>query len=229
MITKKNHHYERLESFLAKKFSASPDNTTYTYGGEGEVYQGEPDISWYSVVYVKDVRWICTHGAIYDVSGENSSSVSTLSLDDQGSEEILKDVESSEIYVLGKKAKRSYLDVIGCSEFVNYELGFDTNIYLPFVYGGSWTRTKTKYYKFVTIQDLLKISGKTIIISNKESSSGILNLVLGNSPSWISKKVTLLPGEICVLKLKADIISGNLSFYWESSEVGKLGLTRDWI
>ena len=46
MIPNKHHHYNKLETFLEKKFSADPEDTSYTYGGTGEIYQGEPDISW---------------------------------------------------------------------------------------------------------------------------------------------------------------------------------------
>lgn len=72
MINKKFHHYEKLETFLEKKFSASPDDTTYTYGGSGKIYEGVPDISWKSIVFIKDVGFIGTHGTLYDASGESN-------------------------------------------------------------------------------------------------------------------------------------------------------------
>lgn len=73
MINSKYHHYDLLETFQGKKFSASPDDSSYTYGGEGEIYQGEPDISWRSIVFIKDAGLICTHGRIYDASGKSEN------------------------------------------------------------------------------------------------------------------------------------------------------------
>ena len=53
MINKKFIHFSRYETFLGKKLSADIDNTTYTLGVGGEILEGEPDISYQSIVYIK--------------------------------------------------------------------------------------------------------------------------------------------------------------------------------
>ena len=394
MIPYKHHHYDQLETFLEKKFSASPDDTSYTYGGKGKVYPGEPDISWRSIVYVKDAGLICTHGRIYDASGEatnlktpvlingvsfdggsdvvtkvwgeprnilitDGTNTSEPTLSDGGRDIVLslpalidasvtKDsegriisetyptyedlqealdgmetffvysgedetdptlltppanewdtheklnthagdyyvtsdgrvfqfkeeptgvwvwkeitdyylynclgelrevkkkvditgewekvpqtsIETSDIFVKGRIETRPYLDVLCCPGFVNYKLSDSATLYLPFSYGGSWTRTKTKYYRelqLIRSVDLSRISGKTFVVTNQEDSLGILTLDLGNSPTGNSKTIELYPGKVCILKFKADILGGNLVFYWESTEVGGTGLTHGWI
>lgn len=388
MIQNKHHHYNLLETFLGKKFSASPDDTSYTYGGVGEIHQGTPDISWKSIVYVKETAWICTHGKIYDASGEatklkvpvklngtdfdgsknivtdewgksrefiitdgvnNSSSVSvnggediTLVLPDTINSKVVYDsegreiiktyptkdelreavrgvntfyvysgeddsdptldtlpaseweskedhegdfyvtsegrlfifgelpdgqlgwveitdyylynclgelkevkgkvditgvweetqtsVEKGDIYVMGDlKTAAHYLDVLCCPGYVNYKiLGEDLTIYLPFAYGGNWTRTLTRYSRSPRLlkqTDLSRISEKTIIFTNEKASFGIIELVLGNTPSGNNQSITVDPGSVCILKLKSVIRNERLSFYWEVSELGN---TDNW-
>ena len=70
MINKKFIHVTHYESLLSKKLSADLNNTTYTYGLGSDVYEGEPDISYQSIVYIKDKKVIYTHGQFYDASGE---------------------------------------------------------------------------------------------------------------------------------------------------------------
>lgn len=381
MISNRFHHYTNLETFLSKKFSASSDDSTYTYGGTGDVYEGEPDISWKSVVYVGEVSWICTHGKIYDCSGKATSlktpvfingtefsgdkdivtdrwgkevsigikgaegvivdgSQGSVSLplpnliesrvlkdsegriitetyptfndlgqsihdlsnftiyvgDDEtyptlerepavswenpeehagdyyvtsegrifqfietieggswewheitdhylyGCLEDLKEVkkrvnisgkwetipqttiESGEIYVSGQKRTSSYLDVLSCPGFVTFSLSSDTSIYLPYIYGGSWNRTLTDYYmtkSLVRVEDLSRINGKTIVITNVTEAPGIITLFLGTSPDRTSPTQTINPGEVYIIKSVTDIISGKLVHYWNVSGVGK--------
>lgn len=390
MIENKHHHYDRLETFLSKKFSASPDNSSYTYGGVGDIMDGEPDISWRSIVYVKETGWICTHGKIYDASGKSTSfhtpvkingvdfdgskdittkewgesreiiisdgennsipvtvnggenitlilpeiintkvvrdsegriitetyptkdelqdeieklttffvysgeddsdpTLDTLPASEWTTQELLEihagdyyvttegrvfhfedtpdngwgwvnitdyylyncldelrevkkkvdisgkwdkiqtSVESDEIYVMGELKTAPYLDVLCCPGYVNYQISGDTPIYLPFAYGGNWTRTVTKYFRvsrLIKAIDLERISGKTIIFTNEKSSLGDIEIILGNTPSGNNQSISVLPGKICILKLISKIKDGRLVFYWEASEVGN---TENWI
>lgn len=390
MINNRFHHYKTYESFLTQKFSASSSNTTYTYGGVGEIYEGIPDISWSSIVFIKDPGLIATHGKVYDATGkaislkspvtingvdfDGSSDVVTevwgksrsfrigegTSIDVDGSgdvvlelpneidacvtkdsegrvivdtyltrddlnqeldgyqtfriysgeddtyptlenypavewntddlkdlhagdfyvtsegkifrfeetiengwewneltdfylyeclgeiEEIKKrvdmndtwektpqtEVEESEIYVLGELTTGNYIDIVSCPSFINYELSQDVIIYFPFVYEGMWTRTSTRYNGEVHLlkgNDMSRVQGKEITISNESGSSGIITLNLGDSPEGSSNSIILTPGQCIKVKLVSDIIRNVLVYYWEYTEIGEKGILEEWV
>lgn len=73
MNTKPFIHFNSYTEFSQKRLSANYDNTQYTIGLETRVHDGEPDISYNSIVFVKDKSWIWTHGVLYgDVRDINS-------------------------------------------------------------------------------------------------------------------------------------------------------------
>ena len=384
MITKKFIHFARFDLFLSKKLSADKDNTTYTIGLDGEVLEGDPDISYQSIVYIKDAKCIFTHGQLYDSSGtaiklkspitingtlfDGSSDIVTetwgkpreikisdssgtnsgvsvsidgsndvvlslpqnidanvtndsegnnivetystkkeliQSLDDlstfyvyssdtdedptltsypasewttelllnthagdfyvtstgrvfqfyndpdtgwywkeitdyylyecQKSLKIIEDKvnlgttwdepqtipEIGEVYVRGELTTDTYyLDILLCNQNLSYRLeGSDVTIHLPFIYNGSWTRTQTNYLTriphFIKTDELSKVVGKTIIITNESTSSGTLNIVIGDNSDGIDQTLSVEPGNCCVLKFCTSIISGNLYYHWE--------------
>lgn len=65
-ITKKLIHFNQFSSFNTQKLSANRENTTYTIGVGGAVTTGEPYILFHSIVFIKDVLKIWTHGSLYD-------------------------------------------------------------------------------------------------------------------------------------------------------------------
>lgn len=65
-ITKKLIHFNQFSNFNVQKLSANRENTTYTIGVGGAVTTGEPYILYHSIVFIKDVLKIWTHGSLYD-------------------------------------------------------------------------------------------------------------------------------------------------------------------
>ena len=106
--------------------------------------------------------------------------------------------------------------------YASYRLD-DSNvtINLPFIYEGSWTRTKTSYLTrvphFITTNELSKAVGKTIIITNESTSAGVLNIVIGDSPSGINQTLSVAQGKCCILKFCAASVSDYLYYYWEGT------------
>lgn len=67
-ITKKLIHFNEFSNFNVQKLSANRENTSYTIGVGGTVTDGEPYILYHSIVFIKDVLKIWTHGSLYDCS-----------------------------------------------------------------------------------------------------------------------------------------------------------------
>lgn len=65
MINKKLIHFNFMEVFQRQKLSADKDNKTYTVGSNGEVQNGDPDIKYQSIVFIRDKAQFWTHGKIY--------------------------------------------------------------------------------------------------------------------------------------------------------------------
>lgn len=385
MYKNKYVHFIHYETFLTKKLSADVNNTTYTIGGSEEVFEGEPDISFQSIVYVKDKKYIFTHGQLYDASGTSdklknpvkingtdfdgvedivsefwgtqreflisdsskknqgditnvdgsgnvtlilpkdidanitndsegnnivetystkqeltnaldelptflvysgdndvdptlntspASDWTTQALKEQHAgdyyvtstgrifqfyedpntgwmwkeitdyylyecQESLKKIEdkvdlsgtwdqqqrnpeTGDIYIKGvSTTSQPYLDILCCSQNLNYRLDAASSLYLPFQYGGAWTRTRTNYLTrvshLITSSEMSKAVGKTIIVTNESTSSGDLTIHLGDGESGDNVTKVLAPGKICILTLHASVVSGYLCYYWESS------------
>lgn len=66
MINKKKLNFAKFSTFLSKKRSANPENTTYIIGLDGEVMIGMPDIMWQTICFIKDEQRIWAGGQIYD-------------------------------------------------------------------------------------------------------------------------------------------------------------------
>lgn len=96
MIEKKFIHFAHYTSIADKKFSAGKDNTTYTIGGvDGEVFEGTPDISYQSIVFIRDRKYIITHGKLYNASGLAeglSTPISINNTDFDGKSDIITDI-----------------------------------------------------------------------------------------------------------------------------------------
>lgn len=59
-------HINTYSKFCEVKLSADKDNTTYTIGPNGsEVFTGDPEIKWNSVVFCKETESIWTHGQVF--------------------------------------------------------------------------------------------------------------------------------------------------------------------
>lgn len=386
MINKKFVHFLHYETFLGKKLSADIDNTTYTLGVGGEILEGEPDISYQSIVYIKDKKLIFTHGQLYDASGTSEKFKEAIKIngtDFDGSEDIVtefwgkshyfaivdasktnqgravsvngsddvlfplpsdidanvtndsegnnivetystkkelqdsldnyrtflvysgetdldptltslpasewttqedrlahggdyyvttkgrifqfyedpnsgwmwkeitdyylyecmnslkslevkvnisgdwdnvqRNPERGNIIVRGETKKDfPYLDILCCNQNVNYRLDSASDLYLPYIYGGSWVRTMTSYSSrtphLITTKELSKAVGKTIIVTNESISSGNLNIIAGDGASGVNITKSIAPGKICILKFCVTTISGYLCFYWEATE-----------
>ena len=67
-IQKKLLHFNNFSTFNGKKLSANDRNTTYTLGVDGEKQNGNPDILYQSIVFIKDTLQIWTHGELYDAN-----------------------------------------------------------------------------------------------------------------------------------------------------------------
>lgn len=131
--------------------------------------------------------------------------------------------EVGEVYIRGELIIRTpYLDILCCNQNLSYRLN-DSNvtITLPYIYEGSWTRTKTRYLTrtphFITTNELSKAVGKTIIITNESTSAGALNIAIGDSPSGSNQTLSVAQGKCCILKFCAASVSGNLCYYWEGT------------
>lgn len=385
MITKKFIHFAHYTTFLSRKLSADINNTTYTLGVGGEVLEGEPDISYQSIVYIKDRKFIFTHGQLYDASGESDKfkeAVKINGVDFDGSEDIVTDFwgtqreftiqdatkknqseavsinggsdvslllpknidanitndsegnnivetyttkqeltdaldelptflvysadndvdptltsspavdwttqelkeqhggdyyitstgrifqfyedpnsgwmwreitdyylyecqeslkkiedkvdltgtwdqiqrkpETGDIYIKGElQTSQPYLDILCCNQNLNYRLDEESSIYLPFIYGGSWTRTRTKYLTrsshLITPQELSKAVGKTIIITNESTSAGNLTINIGSNTTGSNITQVIAPGKICILKFCVSTVTGYICYYWEAT------------
>ena len=65
-INKKLIHFKKFSDFNSKKLSANEANTQYTVGISGDVQNGNPDILYESIVWIKDTKQQWTHGQLYD-------------------------------------------------------------------------------------------------------------------------------------------------------------------
>jgi hypothetical protein len=72
-INKKLIHFKNFSDFNSKKLSANENNTQYTLGVDGTVTNGNPDILYQSICYIKDTKQQWTHGQLYDGSKSDTS------------------------------------------------------------------------------------------------------------------------------------------------------------
>lgn len=91
-INKKLIHFKTFENFNSKKLSANEENTQYTLGVDGAVTDGEPDVKYQSICWIKDVQKIWTHSTIYNcadlISGTNIKTINGESVLGNGNIEI---------------------------------------------------------------------------------------------------------------------------------------------
>lgn len=95
-IKKKLIHFESFSNFNSQKLSANKNNTAYTIGVNGTVTQGEPNVLFGSICFIKDTQKIWTHGKLYDCASADLSDYLT-------SEEI------SSLYLTKVDASQTYL------------------------------------------------------------------------------------------------------------------------
>lgn len=99
MINKKYFHFTHFDTFMSKKLSANIDNTLYTIGLSDDVIEGEPEIPYQSIVYIKDKKCLFTHGKLYDASGTATKlkeAVKINGVDFDGSEDIVTNIWGTE-------------------------------------------------------------------------------------------------------------------------------------
>lgn len=65
-INKKLIHFKKYSDFNSKKLSANEANTQYTVGVGGTITNGNPEVLFQSICWIKDVQKMWTHGTIYD-------------------------------------------------------------------------------------------------------------------------------------------------------------------
>ena len=63
-------HIKNFDTFSSKHLSADINNTTYTVGMNSTVYNGTPDISYTSIVFIQDTKQVWTHGTLYNCYSE---------------------------------------------------------------------------------------------------------------------------------------------------------------
>ena len=87
-INKKLIHFNNFSTFNSKKLSANSENTKYTLGIDGDIVDGNPEILYQSICYIKDTQQQWTHGQLYDcsslVSGENIKTINNQSILGEG-------------------------------------------------------------------------------------------------------------------------------------------------
>lgn len=79
MNTKRFIHFNSKVDLNDKKLASDYTNTSYQLGGKGDIVEGDPDISYQSIVYIKDTRESWTHGQFYSGSGFKIIDVSEIS------------------------------------------------------------------------------------------------------------------------------------------------------
>lgn len=67
-INKKLIHFNTYTNFNSQKLSANIQNTQYTSGVDGEPVDGNPDILYQSIIFIKDTCQIWTHGQLYNAN-----------------------------------------------------------------------------------------------------------------------------------------------------------------
>lgn len=80
MLNKRKLNFAKMETFKQKKISANSANTAYTLGLDGSVQQGEPDVMWQTICFIKDEQKIWTGGQLYSCD-PNPTKVSELNND----------------------------------------------------------------------------------------------------------------------------------------------------
>lgn len=91
-IQKKLLHFKTWENFNSQKLSANANNATYTIGVNSSIIVGSPTILYESIVWIKDVKKIWTHGQLYDCSSEITSVPATSIVAPTGVKNISNDV-----------------------------------------------------------------------------------------------------------------------------------------
>ena len=108
-INKKLIHFKTFENFNSKKLSANEENTQYTIGIDGAVTDGEPDVKYQSICWIKDVQKIWTHSTIYNcadlISGTNIKTINGESILGNGNIEIISDNKVTQTIDLVQGAK----------------------------------------------------------------------------------------------------------------------------
>ena len=79
------------------------------------------------------------------------------------------------------------------------------------------TKYLTRTSHFISINELSKAVGKTIIITNESTSAGDLTINLGSNTTGINITQVVSPGKICILKFCVSTVTGYICYYWEST------------
>ena len=102
MITNRFVSIGSYEEFKTKKIAANKENTTYTMGDTGSPITGEPDISYQSIIFIRDVQKIYTHSEMF--GGGDVDAMTEAEIDAIFTDESDGDI-TSEVQALGTKVE----------------------------------------------------------------------------------------------------------------------------
>lgn len=179
MITKRSVHIKKYSTFVQMKISSNSGNTQYTLGDASDVYEGVPDISYKSVIYVKDSGIIYTHGGVYNCS-------------EQAFYEKRYDLTNSETLALLQTSSITYSETEGkayaeATSSLKLDFPRDTSYYVTLYTSGTEGENPTLTYD----ENVVPITEKVVLrISN--TFSVLINF---NNPTYLST-VTIQETEV---------------------------------
>lgn len=87
-----------------KKISNNENDSSYTIGLSGNVYQGKPEIFYTDIIYIQDSQQIWTHGVLYNCMSNTKSIDADLTdnnIDDREIKDLLDISTNKRIYIKG--------------------------------------------------------------------------------------------------------------------------------
>jgi hypothetical protein len=87
-----------------KKISNNENDSSYTIGLSGNVYQGKPEIFYTDIIYIQDSQQIWTHGVLYNCMSNTKSTDADLTdnnIDDREIKDLLDISTNKRIYIKG--------------------------------------------------------------------------------------------------------------------------------
>jgi hypothetical protein len=87
-----------------KKISNNENDSSYTIGLSGNVYQGQPEILYTDIIYIQDTQQIWTHGVLYNCMANTKSIDADLTnnnINDREVKDLLDIITNERIYIKG--------------------------------------------------------------------------------------------------------------------------------
>ena len=141
-INKKLIHFKTFATFNSKKLSADETNKTYTVGVNGSVQNGNPDILYQSICYIKDTKQQWTHGQLYSCNVDPSTLTDVVRVDENG------EVNKDKLVVSGEYLNNNY-------ETVSYNYGNQDN---TLQFSHLWSTSSNHNLTSVTMKDTIEIA-----------------------------------------------------------------------